>query len=96
MKTQNTGGPAFPQHGWSSNPEILARMQENCGMTLRDYYAGKALQGLLSNTLVSIAFCENSKQDPAKTVSHIANRCFALADAMIEERSKHCPKASSN
>jgi len=42
----NDGGPAFPQHGWTSNPEVLARMNEQFGMTLRDWFAGQALVAL--------------------------------------------------
>ena len=44
MSNTNTGGPAFPgfdyidQHG-KKNPE---------GMTLRDYFAAKAMQGFIS------------------------------------------------
>ena len=37
----NDGGPAFPQHGWSSNPEVLERMKTQGGMTLRDWFAGQ-------------------------------------------------------
>ena len=41
--TKNTGGPAFPRP--HSEPPHYA--QE--GMTLRDYFAAKALQGLLAD-----------------------------------------------
>ena len=47
MSTENDGGPAFPQHGWSSDPEVLKRMSENGGMSLRDWFAGQALIGVL-------------------------------------------------
>lgn len=40
--------PAFPQHGWSKDPEILARMEKNKGLTLRAYIATKAIQGILA------------------------------------------------
>lgn len=33
------GGPAYPQHGWSKDPEVVARMQAMQGMTLWDAYA---------------------------------------------------------
>ena len=39
----NTGGPAFPQHGWSKDPEVLRRMKDQGGMTLLDWMAGQAL-----------------------------------------------------
>jgi hypothetical protein len=39
------GGTAFPQHGWSSNPEVLERMKNQGGMSLRDWFAGQETLG---------------------------------------------------
>ena len=47
------------------------------GMTLRDYFAAKALQGLLSNM----------EFDAIDTL-HTASTAFAFADEMLKERSK--------
>ena len=60
------GGPAFPSDE-----------QENYtgGMSLRDYFAGKALQGLLANPVTRPG-------NVADTVVAAAVRC---ADAMIAE-----------
>jgi hypothetical protein len=41
MNNTNTGGPAFPSHG--SMGEVAHE-----GMTLRDYFAAKAMQGFIS------------------------------------------------
>jgi hypothetical protein len=38
MSTPKDGGPAFPQHGWSSN---------NKSMSARDWFAGQALMGIM-------------------------------------------------
>ena len=38
MSNTNTGGPAFPRPG---------DFQPQTGMTLRDYFAAKAMQGLM-------------------------------------------------
>ena len=43
-------------------------------MTLRDYFAAKALQGLLAGTLKS------------SDTSLIARDCYAMADAMLKAR----------
>lgn len=43
----NTGGPAFPRHGWSKDPEVLRRMKDQGGMTLLDWYAGQALAAMV-------------------------------------------------
>lgn len=64
MNEINTGGPAFPAHTIS--------MYE--GMTLRDYFAAKAMQGILAG---------NSTK-----VHEIAQASYTVADAMLKERSK--------
>jgi hypothetical protein len=67
---KDTGGPAFPHPlGWRRDPEI------SDGMTLRDYFAAKAMQGLL--------FARN----PVITnIGGIAEAAYAMADAMLAER----------
>jgi len=42
MNQTNNGGAAFPQHGWSRDPEVSKFMQDKGGMTLRDYFAAHA------------------------------------------------------
>lgn len=69
---KDTGGPAFPgldyiaQDG-KKNPE---------GMTLRDYFAGKAMQGLLSDP--------DWRQDT--TFEDTAYVAYEQADAMLRAR----------
>ena len=68
MKTFNDGGPAFPvttDHG-----SVYALP----GMTLRDYFAAKALQGMLA--------------DKSSGYPHREYACdaYSLADAMLAER----------
>ena len=65
MNNIDTSGQAFPVY----SPDCGT----NSGMTLRQYYAAKALQGLLSG------------QWPDATDSkEIARRAFVLADFMVE------------
>lgn len=66
--------PAFPQHGWTSDPETLRRMEERSGMSLRDYFAAKAMQGLLSGT------------DGTGCTQICAEQAYAYADAMLKVR----------
>ena len=47
------------------------------GMTLRDYFAAKAMQGYLANT-----------NDGFDTIEEAANFCYKWADAMLAERDK--------
>lgn len=66
---KETGGPAFPI---GATPEEWGN-----GMTLRDYFAGKAMQGMLANR-------EPIKGGP-ETRSQYA---YFMADAMLAERAK--------
>lgn len=75
MSAQNDGGPAFPQHVWTTNPEVLERMKNQGGMTLRDWFAGQALVGLIA--------CEDSKP---QTVQEYAEFSFMIADTMLKRR----------
>jgi hypothetical protein len=68
MSKIDDGGPAFPgawhpDMGWSPH-------QTPFGMSLRDWFAGMALSGLISTL-------EYPDAD-------MAFRCYALADAMID------------
>jgi len=67
--SKNTGGPAFPVNGWGSE-----------GMTLRDYFAAKAMQAIISRM--------NSAQYNYTGVEPAASDAYAFADAMLKEREK--------
>ena len=67
MKNTNTGGPAFPP----SNPGYAH------GMTLRDYFAAKAMQGLLAQSQGTAL---------GSRVEAAAEYAYAMADAMLEAR----------
>ena len=77
MSNKPDGGPAFPV---TAN-HMVDGLWQSCdegGMTLRDYFAGQALQGLASS-----GWAENEVD---ATVA--AANAYRLADAMIAERSK--------
>lgn len=70
----NTGGPAFPTFGWDEKD----RAYKMHGMTLRDYFAAKAMQGLLSDS--------PSSSDVADAVNTLAHFSYTIADAMLKAR----------
>lgn len=76
MTEQNTGGPAFPQ-----NTKIMLPAGQEIhqgfmgGMTLRDYFAAKAMQGMLA---------ENG--GGAASNDKLAEWAYHIADAMLEAR----------
>jgi len=88
------GGPAFPlgvamTRNVNHDP-VMIDSSDRCGggMSLRDYFAGKALAGYLVDnepgSLVNPSF-----QAPNETfdlATKIARRCYAFADAMIVAR----------
>ena len=71
--TKNTGGPAFPRP--HSEPPHYA--QE--GMTLRDYFAAKAMQGMLANPKLQEQILKVGQ-------SWIEESAYAVADAMLKVR----------
>ena len=59
----HTGGPAFPD-------------ENNYGISIRDYFAAKALQGVMA--------CNGIYEDEKK----LAQWCYEQADAMLEIRER--------
>ena len=73
MTDGHDGGPAFPQP--------IARPSANIhGMTLRDWFAGQALAGILSNPNIENAFFNVD-----------AGLAYDAADAMLAARSEDKP-----
>lgn len=75
MSKTNDGGPAFPETrkektGFTAYEETVYYE----GMTLRDYFAAKAMNGIVGTKYVPKLIAEWSYQ---------------VADAMIEEREKN-------
>jgi len=65
MSTKDDGGPAFPVIG------------EAGGMSLRDYFAAKAMQGFAA-----------AGADEWPSAEDLAHDAYTLADAMLRERAK--------
>ena len=70
MKIKQTGGPAFPLH----NHGAQTLGMHLAGMTLRDYFAAKAMQGFLADPE-----CKGMWKD-------FAQDAYKMADAMLEAR----------
>ena len=71
--SKEDGGPAHPVQPDARFP----------GMTLRDYFAAKAMQAIWSNTEV-LRLLGGSKDD----AEQIAELAYAQANAMLKERAK--------
>ena len=77
MTSKDNGGPAFPSHG--SMGEVVCD-----GMTLRDYFAAKAMQGMLAYPGCDSRGSHHNNNTP----QGVAIMAYAYADAMIAERDK--------
>ena len=76
----NDGGPAFPRTlvKVAGGNDPFSRSEATAyGMSLRDYFAGQALGRSL-----------RKRGDSGVDYEELARRAYALADAMIAERSR--------
>lgn len=72
MRKPNDGGPAFP---------ALYPIEDETGrlgMSLRDWFAGQALAGILANTALV----------DTKAAKWVAQYAYEIADALLIERDK--------
>jgi hypothetical protein len=74
MNTNETGGPAFPTEAYDLERQTMVREE---GMTLRDYFAAKAMQALLT-----------SETKFSSDLMMYAGAAYDVADAMLQERNK--------
>ena len=66
----NTGGPAFP-----FSPSDVSTIKPQLGMTLRDYFAGQAMNALILE-----------RADWKYAPETLAKYAYAQADAMLKAR----------
>lgn len=72
MSNKENGGPAFPC-------ENYGRYEFGDGMTLRDYFAAKAMQSLLATI---------TEYPDERWREGLAMDAYMMADAMLKERHK--------
>ena len=68
---KDTSGPAFPHHFTQDS------VGDCTGMSLRDYFAAKAMQGWLANPIPNDS-----------SIQEVAAWAYRQADAMLEARCK--------
>ena len=71
MLTIKDGGPAFP---------VESATWQGCGMTLRDYFAAKAMQSFLVGSVLPPGF------DYAEQMARMAAIAYDAADCMLAAR----------
>ena len=80
----NDGGPAFPTEARTLFPTNKASFWCD-GMSLRDWFAGMALQGLLSNFDL---FDDEDSTLSTKYEGNAVRMAYAIANEMLKEREK--------
>jgi hypothetical protein len=85
---KNDGGPAFPSPGrpsssihYGDRTEVTVEIPSSPGISLRDWFAGEALGGLITASEDYPGLHNAGHKERAEW-------SYAQADAMIEERSK--------
>lgn len=80
MSNINDGGPAFPAYEWHAVP---GQMLAVGGMTLRDYFAAKAMQSFvrMNDDEFMRDMCNGTR---GGTI--VASAAYAIADAMLKAR----------
>lgn len=74
----NTNHPAFPVHAYpgdASNPKV----RPNSGMSIRDYFAAKAMSGILANP---------EEFGDSVPIEEVADFSYKMANSMLVRREK--------
>ena len=79
------GGPAFPEVTTTyagEQGDYTQYVHSEGGMTLRDYFAAKAMHQFLRGAVIPVG------HDPTKDFSSVATIAYAMADAMLRARGR--------
>ena len=79
MSDTNTGGPAFPFPAYTYPIGEINHGED--GMTLRDYFAAKAMQGLMGRS-----WADAKGKFPENLHDVWATAAYQMADAMLKAR----------
>lgn len=82
MSDKQDGGQAFPL-----GANEYAGHGPVSGMTLRDYFAAKAMNGYLANAWQAETL-DSLGESAAQQMATVAEISYAMADAMLKERAK--------
>ena len=89
--SRNTGGAAFPRpmgHNGMTHHEEHEASEAQQGMTLRDYFAAKAMQAMITGGPNIIYRDATGNMVTDATPAFRAQCAYAEADAMLAERAK--------
>jgi len=87
MSNLEDGGAAFPSDNVPIIDDatgIMRALGKSQGMTLRDYFAAKAMQGMIAGYMSKMA----PQMKGIYAASEIVPDAYAYADMMLKERAK--------
>jgi hypothetical protein len=83
--TPKNGGPAFPRPGYTdATGDWPVSVRHEAGMTLRDYFAGQALIGIMGDMERALSEVKATRQ--ASMPDFFAGAAYRYADAMLKAR----------
>lgn len=83
MSEIKDGGAAFP-HGEVINNSLI--YEGECGLSIRDYFAAKAMQARLSDYEGLVSLHEYAKDTGQAFAKVVADQSYDMADAMLKAR----------
>lgn len=87
MSKQKDGGSAFPTMYPNLNSHTGGVIVQG-GMTLRDYFAAKAMQSSFAGDGARMLAARDGRYDGTNWAEIVASNAYEMADAMLEERKK--------
>lgn len=91
MSGQDNGGPAFPGALAYDHINCTVYTSEDldaAGMSLRDYFASKALTALIADGIQQHAIADAAAKNGISVHKATARMAYHIADIMIAERAK--------
>jgi hypothetical protein len=82
---KDTGGRAFP-HSYEVMPDKETHIHH--GMTLRDWFAGRAMQTVMNDARIPGVDADPLPPEAAEVLAAVAKVSYRVADAMLAERIK--------
>jgi hypothetical protein len=77
--------PAFPSLHWVA-PQGHSANENPQGMTLRDYFAARGMETLMTKVVSELERKHHSIKDAQQIQNVYASMCYAMADAMLKAR----------
>jgi hypothetical protein len=90
--SEKTGGSAFPARNFIVPKDLedkhVHALGETQGMTLRDYFAAKAMQAIVSSPDMFLTTGREGKNLDLEPGEAVARASYDIADSMLAERDK--------